>query len=232
MFVLVSRNKRNGPFKPVGWPEGEIMEILSTANEIRQQIVELAAKLTLPRKRFCDTWLTNGGNGTQAYLAVFHTNKPTSAAVGASRLLGRSDVKAYLDLMKSYSSEEILTHMTVTKERILDEESKLAFVDVRKMFDVEGELIPPQLWPEDISRVIAGLDVVQKWDVKAGKWMYTYKIRLNDKGRALGRLETVMGMNKADGLQDKDADLFKSFLTSIDGKSRGVLPSELEEDTE
>jgi hypothetical protein len=205
---------------------------VSTVNEIREQARELASKLTLPRKRFCDTWLTNGQNATQAYLFVFNTNKPTSAAVGASRLMQRPDVKAYLDLMRAYSSEEVLNHMTVTKERILDEESKLAFVDIRRMFDSEGEFLPPAMWPESVARCIAGFDVTQKWDKDNANWIYSYKIKFNDKGRALGRLETVMGMNKADGLQDDDKALFESFLKSVDGNSRGKLPSEFEEDKE
>jgi len=205
---------------------------VSTVSEIREQISELGAKLTLPRKRFCDAWLTNGQNGTRAYMTVFNTNKPPTASCGSVRLMKRHDVRAYLDLMRQYSSEEILNHMVVTKERILDEESKLAFIDIRKMFDIEGEFLPPSLWPEEIARAIAGLDVVQSWDVAADKWKYTYKIKLNDKGRALGRLETVMGMNKADGLQDDDKNLFKSFLEAVDGKSRGRLPSEFEEDKE
>ena len=203
-----------------------------TVAEIRRQIDELSAKLTLPRKRFCDAWLTNGMNATQAYLLVFNTDKPTSAAVGASRLMKRADVRAYIDLMRGHTSEEILNHMSVTKERILDEESKIAFIDIRRMFDSEGEFLPPKMWPEEIARCIAGLDVVQKWDPESGKWTYTYKIKLNDKGRALGRLETVMGMNKADGLQDDDKALFQDFLKSVDGNSRGKLPSEFEEDKE
>jgi hypothetical protein len=205
---------------------------VSTVNEIRTQVQELAAKLTLPRKRFCDTWLTNGQNATQAYLFVFNTNKPTSAAVGASRLMQRPDVKAYIDLMRMYSSEEVLNHLTVTKERILDEESKLAFIDIRKMFDTEGNFLPPGMWPEEIARAISGLDITQTWDVASSNWKYLYKIKFIDKGRALGRLETVMGMNKADGLQDDDKSLFETFLKAVDGNSRGRLPSEFDEDTE
>ena len=205
---------------------------VSTVAEIRKQVSSLSNKLTLPRKRFCDAWLTNGGNATRAYLQVFKTNNAASASVGASRLMKRGDVRAYIDLMREYSSEEILNHMSVTKERILDEEAKLAFIDVRKMFDTEGEFLPPTLWPEEIARSVSGLDVDQRWDSVTEKWRYTYRIKLNDKGRALGRLETVMGMNKADGLQDDDKALFKDFLESVDGKTRGRLPSEFEDDEE
>jgi len=120
--------------------------------------------------------------------------------------------------------------MTVSKRRVLDEESKLAFLDFRKMFDVNGEILPPKYWPEEIARAAAGVDIDQKWDAVTGKWTYKYKIRFNDKGRALQRLETVLGMNKAPDLTDDTANLFKSFLTSIDGDSRGKLPAEMEDD--
>ena len=205
------------------------MDLGITLQETREAIERLASALTIPRKRFADLYLTNGQNGTQAYLAVFHTKKPACASQGAHKLLKRSDVRSYVDLCKQFSTKEVLDFNTISKQRVLDEEAKLAFVDMRKMFDHEGELIPPHLWSEDIARTVAGLDVVQKWDKDSGKWMYTYKVKLLDKGRALGRLETVLGMNKASELNEADVNLFKGFLDSIDGKSRG-LPSELEKD--
>ena len=201
-----------------------------TSREMREQIERLARKLSTPRKRFCDLYVTNGQNGTQAYLSVFYTKKPSVAATGANKLLKVPAIRAYIDLVKTFSTDEVLDHLSVTKERILKEESKLAFIDVRKMFDVDGEFLPPKFWPEEIARAIAGVDVIQKWDVGTEKWMYTYKIKFNDKGRALGRLEAVLGMNKAAGLNDEDTNLFRGFLESIDGGSRGLLPSDLNEE--
>lgn len=213
--------------------EGLDVGELVTLDETRELILHLASKLTIPRKRFADVYLVNGQNGTQAYLSVFHTKNPASAGVGASKLLKKgTDVRAYVDLCARFTTEESLSHLTVTKQRILDEESKLAFIDVRKMFDFDGEFLPPRLWPEEIARAVAGFDVDQRWDEKNDKWRYKYKIKLNDKGRALQRLENVLGMNKADKMHDEDVDLFKDFLTSIDGDSRGTLPSEMSEDTE
>jgi hypothetical protein len=213
-------------------PTDERLDTILTLKETKDQILRLAAKLTIPRKRFCDVYLSNGQNGTQAYLAVFHTNKPSCASVGACKLLKRPDVDSYIQMCKTFTTNEALSHLTVTKERVLDEESKLAFIDVRKMFDFDGEFLPPRLWPEEIARAVAGFDVDQKWDTATGKWKYKYKIKLNDKGRALQRLETVLGMNKAAELGDADRDLFRDFYRSIDGDSRGTLPSEMEEDSD
>jgi hypothetical protein len=208
------------------------IDTVMTLAETKEQLLRLASKLTIPRKRFADVYLSNGQNGTQAYLAVFHTKKPASAGVGACNLLKRSDVRSYIEMCMTFTTDEALSHLTVTKQRVLDEESKLAFIDVRKMFDFDGEFLPPRLWPEEIARAVSGFDVDQRWDADNDKWRYKYKIKLNDKGRALQRLETVLGMNKANELHGEDRDLFRDFLTSIDGDSRGTLPSELDEDTE
>ena len=203
-----------------------------TLNEIREAISSLAAKLTIPRKRFADEYLANGENATKAYLSVFSTNNYGSAAVSANRLLKRPDVKSYIELCKQFTTDELLNHLTVSSSRVLDEEAKLAFVDVRKMFDIEGNFLEPKYWPEDIARACAGLEIEKKWNVISKKYDYKYKIKLNDKGRSLQRLEAVLGMNKMPSLGDDEKELFKSFLESIDGDSRGTLPAELEDAAE
>jgi hypothetical protein len=203
-----------------------------TLKEIRQQIEDLALKMNPRHKAFADTYLVNGLNGTKAYLEHFKTDNPAAAGVGAYKVLNRPEVAAYVDLHKMYTTDEILNAMTVTKDRVLDEEAKLAFADVRKMFDKDGEFLPPRFWPEEIARSVSGLDVIKRFDPGTGKEIITYKIKLNDKGRALDRLEKILGMHKIGDLSDNTMDLFQNFLESIDGKSRGVLPSEMDEDEE
>jgi len=210
--------------------EKRIEPFTQNAEEMRDAIDKLGAALSPPHKRFCDIYLTNGNNGTQAYKTSINLRgSDASCGVGANRLLKRNDVRSYVDMCRNYRTDEVLNHLSVNKERVLTEEANLAFIDIRKIFDSSGEFLHPTLWPEEIARAAAGVDIDQRWDVKANKWRYTYKIKLNDKGRALGRLETVLGMNKAAGLTDESADLFKSFIESIDGNSR-KLPSEMEED--
>jgi phage terminase small subunit len=202
-----------------------------TLQEIRERIDATVARMSVPHKRFADEYMANGQNGTQAYMAVFKRIKNgKTASAAACRLMKRHDVKAYIELCKQFTTDELLTYMSVTKTRVLEEEAKLAFFDVRKMFDINGDVLPPKYWPEEIARASSGIDIDQKWDEKNQKWQYRYKIKFNDKGRALQRLETVLGMNKAPDLTDDTANLFKSFLTSIDGDSRGKLPAEMEDD--
>ena len=197
-----------------------------TLKEIREAIVKLSAGLTLPHKRFADEYLANGNNGTQAYLTAFNTNKPRVASVGACKLMKRGDIRSYVEMCKRFTTDELLNNMTITNDRILDEEAKLAFVDMRKMFDPEGAFLPPHYWPEEIARAVTAVDVDQRWDSTNERWRYKYKIKIADKGQALKRLEAIRGMNKMPALTDGDADLFKGFLESIDGETRGILPAD------
>ena len=50
------------------------------------------------QKRFCDEFLANGGNATQAYKKVYPVTKNDNvAAVNANRLLRNAKVQKYLD---------------------------------------------------------------------------------------------------------------------------------------
>lgn len=51
--------------------------------------------LTVKQMRFCEEYLKLG-NATQAYLAAYDSNSPTSAQIEASRLLARDDIQEYI----------------------------------------------------------------------------------------------------------------------------------------
>ena len=49
------------------------------------------------QKRFCDEFLANGGNATQAYKKVYGVKSDEVASAAGSRLLGNVRVKQYID---------------------------------------------------------------------------------------------------------------------------------------
>lgn len=57
--------------------------------EERRELSEL-------HKRFLQEYALNGGNGTQAYIAVRPNNKPESAASAANHILKRPEAQEYL----------------------------------------------------------------------------------------------------------------------------------------
>jgi phage terminase small subunit len=52
--------------------------------------------LTIKQMRFCEEYIKNGGNGTQAYLAAYDSNSPSSASIEAYRLLDKPEIKEYV----------------------------------------------------------------------------------------------------------------------------------------
>lgn len=55
--------------------------------------------MTEKQKQFCDEYLANGLNATQAYLAVYKNVKSEDAArTNASRLLTNANVREYIDV--------------------------------------------------------------------------------------------------------------------------------------
>jgi len=56
--------------------------------------------LTVKQMNFCDEYIKNGGNGTQAYLTAYNSNSPVSAQIEASRLLDKEEIQAYLQKLR------------------------------------------------------------------------------------------------------------------------------------
>ncbi len=56
--------------------------------------------LTPKQMKFCEEYLKNGGNGTQAYLAAYDSNSPRSATIEASRMLDQENIQAYLEKLR------------------------------------------------------------------------------------------------------------------------------------
>ena len=52
--------------------------------------------LTPKQMAFCDEYLKNGGNGTQAYLTAYDGNSQRAAAIESYKLLAREDIQEYL----------------------------------------------------------------------------------------------------------------------------------------
>jgi phage terminase small subunit len=90
----------------------------------------------------------------------------------------------------------------ITRERIAQEYARIAFFDIRKAFDADGELIPIKDLDEDTALAIAGIEVSNDWDRdEAGKAMIVgqlKKIKISDKRAALDSLCKLMGYNEPD----------------------------------
>lgn len=122
-------------------------------------------------------------NGLQAAIRAGYAEK--SAHVQASRLLRNDKVKTLIAEL----TEKKFNKLDISAERILQELARLAFVDIRNLFDANGGLKPITELDEDTARAIAGIDHEKLFE-HFGKGQAkhvgtTAKIKLADKTRAL-----------------------------------------------
>lgn len=71
--------------------------------------------LTEKMKRFCREYVSNGGNGTQAYLAAYDSNSEISASVEASRLLQGEEIRKYIESLNEPMNESATEELTRIK---------------------------------------------------------------------------------------------------------------------
>jgi phage terminase small subunit len=121
----------------------------------------------------------------EAYVEAGYRARGAAARVNASRLLTKANVRAALNEGRKRASEKA----EVTAERILREEMRLAFFDPAGLVDKKGKFLPLHKLPEDVRRVIVGLEIIQQ-----SKGALKFKYKFSDKGKSLERLEKYKGM--------------------------------------
>jgi phage terminase small subunit len=72
--------------------------------------------LSIKHKAFCDEYLSNGMNATQAYKSVYKTNDKVSEA-SSSRLLLNVKIKSYIQQQQEKTAERL----EITKEGLLQD---------------------------------------------------------------------------------------------------------------
>lgn len=121
-------------------------------------------------------------NGRQAAIRSGYSRK--GAEVLASRLLRKANVAAALESAKAKAVQKA----ELTAARVLEEIRRLAFSDIRDIFDAKGRLRPVHEWPEEVASAIAAVEV------QNGRWLT--KVKRWDKPRALELLAKHFGLVK------------------------------------
>lgn len=150
----------------------------------------MAEELTPKQQRFVAEYLINL-NGKQA--AIRSGYSPKTAEVQASRLLSIAKVAAAVAEGKKSAAEKL----GITRERVLKEYARLAFLDIRRAFDDEGRLKPIQDIDDDTAAAIAGLETESLFEGRGEDREHIgtlKKIKLSDKKAALDSLAKHLGL--------------------------------------
>jgi phage terminase small subunit len=175
-------------------------------------------KLTMKQEKFSVEFVKNGGNASKAYRATYNASKmkPETVWRKAAELMGNGKVAARINALRM----ELNRKLEISAENALKEIAKIAFFDIRKLFDETGSLIPIHKLEEDAAAAIASLDVVTKMNGEHS--VCIVKIKLWDKNAALEKLGKHLKLF-TDKLEHSTDDSLARLLREIDGKT-SILP--------
>lgn len=160
--------------------------------------------MTEAQKRFCDEYVIDF-NGTRAYKAAYpNCKKDETAKAAASRLLTNVNVTQYIQEQK----EELKEKINVTKEQVINQIARIAFGDIRKLYNENGGLKNIQDLDDDAAAIVAGIETTEEFDgygQDREQIGYTKKVKIANKDRALEMLGKYFGIftEKIEVNQDK-----------------------------
>jgi phage terminase small subunit len=127
-------------------------------------------------------------NATQAAIRAGYSKK-TAGQMGNENLKKPKIANAI-----AASQKKRAERTEITQDRVLAEYAKLAFLDPRKFFTAEGNLVPIQDLDDDTAAALAGMDVVENRGEGGAIVDYTKKIKISDKKGALDSIARHLGM--------------------------------------
>lgn len=151
--------------------------------------------MTDKQKIFCDEYLIDL-NATKAYLRAYPTCKNEDYARKAgSRLMTKEDINSYIN----ERLEARKNRTEITQDMVLKELSKIAFLDIRKMYNENGGLKNIQDVDDDTAGAIISLESSEEFegygdDREQSGWCR--KVKMSDKAKALELLGKHLGMFK------------------------------------
>jgi phage terminase small subunit len=168
----------------------------------------MAARLTDKQKRFVAEYLVDL-NATAAAKRAGYSKK--TACEQAARLLANVNVQTAVQEAKQARQERT----EITQDMVLRETAKLAFFDIRKMFDKDGKPLDISELDTDTAAALAGLDVQDIADNDGDYVGFVKKYKMADKLKALELLGKHLGTwePKDDGPKDEttEDDLSRSL---------------------
>jgi phage terminase small subunit len=157
-------------------------------------------------------------NATQAAIRAGYNER--SARSQGQRLLTNDDIQKALQSELANRSQRV----AVTADRVLSEIAKIAFSDVRKIFNADGSLIPISSLDDEAAACIAGCDLVTV-NKGEGEVEYVAKVKMADKLKALELAGKHLGLFKENqGAEDLPMPT-RLIVEVVDGR-KPALPAE------
>ena len=186
------------------------------ASSPRKSAASAAKVLSPKQERFAAEYLVDL-NATQAAIRAGYSAK-TAKEQGA-RLLTNVHIQAAVQKRRQQHQEN--TGLTV--ERVLQEAMRLAFFDIRKLADAEGNPIPISQLDDDTAAAIQGLELAtERSRGEDPVETVVRKYKAADKNSALERLFKHLGLFAKDNAQTNPAEAVQKLLAMVNGSKLPV----------
>ncbi len=176
--------------------------------------------LTAKQEAFCNAYIVHGVGAT-AYRDAYDADgmKPGVVHNEASKLLDNHGIAIRIKQLQ----ERAAARAEITLGRVLRELCKLAFLDIRKAFDEQGDLKSIAELDDETAAAIAGIEYEEIFEMQGEgaerKRVHTgriHKIKLTDKKTALDSLAKHLApISSQPGAlgQPSDGGTWEEFLT-------------------
>lgn len=142
--------------------------------------------LTPKQERFVQEYLVDL-NATAAAKRAGYSER--TACEQAARLLANVKIKNAIQDAKA----ALCSRIEITQDMVIRETAKLAFFDIRKMFDKDGKPLDISELDDDTAAALVGLDVQDVADSDGNYVGFVKKYKMADKLKALELLGKRMG---------------------------------------
>jgi phage terminase small subunit len=160
--------------------------------------------LTPKQEAFCLAYLGTG-NASEAYRRSYSAGKmkPETINEAACRMLANSKVAARMKELR----ERTVEHGVMSAAEALEEVTRLARFDIRKLYRADGSPIPVHELDDDTARCLAGVEIIENYGYDGKEKVftgYTKKYKIADKNAALDKLFRHHGLYEKDNRQNAD----------------------------
>lgn len=162
------------------------------------------------QSRFVDEYLLDL-NATQAAIRAGYSQK-TAGSQGFD-LLKKPEIAAEIEKRRQIIAEKA----GLSTERVLQEAMRLAFFDIRKLVDKDGNPLPLNKLDDDTAAAIQGLDVATVGNAEIGVGQ-VLKYKIADKNSAIERLFKHLGLFEKDNKQSNPGDAMARFIAELSAR--------------
>lgn len=144
----------------------------------------MAKKLTEKEEKFAQSYVVHLSVKQAAIDAGYSVKSAQSIGW---KILQRPHIQARVSELKSVVQEKVHNRLEITTENILNELARIAFFDIRKLYDEDGRLLPVNELDDDTAAAIAGIEVAVERSTSGSRGLlsHIHKYKANDKKGSL-----------------------------------------------